>query len=184
MNLRIGSPTTDAHIVQMLELQKVNSPQNLTTEQLISQGFVTVRHHFDLLKRMNKAEPQVVALADEVVVGYALVMPESFRSEIPVLEPMFQMFTKISYKGRQLSDYQSIVMGQICIAEGYRGLGLFDQLYAQMQQQLSSRYEICITEVATRNQRSMRAHARVGFEIALEYTDATDTWALVVWQWG
>jgi hypothetical protein len=184
MNLRIGNPTTDAHIEQMLALQQVNSPQNLTLDQQTSQGFVTVKHNFDLLKRMNQTEGQIVALVDEVVVGYALVMPEAFRAEIPVLEPMFQMFSTVDYKGKLLIDYSFIVMGQVCIGEAYRGLGLFDQLYAGMKAQLSNRYEICITEVATRNQRSMRAHARVGFETALEYTDVTDTWALVVWEWS
>lgn len=94
------------------------------------------------------------------------------------------MFSQVNFKGKRLIDYPFIVMGQICIGEAYRGLGLFDQLYAQMQAQLSNRYDVCITEVAIRNQRSMRAHARVGFETALEYTDATDTWALVVWQWN
>ena len=43
---------------------------------------------------------------------------------------------------------------------------LFDQLYAAHRQHLSGRYDCCITEVATRNGRSMSAHLRVGFTAA------------------
>ena len=57
-------------------------------------------------------------------------------------------------------------MGQICIDKPWRGRGLFDQLYAAHRQHLSGRYDCCITEVATRNGRSMSAHLRVGFTAA------------------
>jgi RimJ/RimL family protein N-acetyltransferase len=36
-----------------------------------------------------------------------------------------------------------------------------------------------VTEVSTSNTRSLRAHARVGFEVVTTYRDATDEWAVV-----
>ena len=64
-------------------------------------------------------------------------------------------------------------MGQICIADGYRGTGIFDGLYRTMGETYGDRFDLTVTEVADRNGRSLRAHARVGFERLLTYPDAT-----------
>jgi RimJ/RimL family protein N-acetyltransferase len=75
------------------------------------------------------------------------------------------------------------IMGQICVARPYRGQGVFDALYRAHRDHLDARYDRCVTEVATRNTRSMRAHARVGFQTLETYRDATDEWALIAWDW-
>jgi RimJ/RimL family protein N-acetyltransferase len=75
------------------------------------------------------------------------------------------------------------VMGQICIDRSYRGLGLFDDLYGAHRENLRSRYDRVVTEVAIRNARSMRAHLRVGFREILRYSDATDDWSVIAWDW-
>jgi hypothetical protein len=74
------------------------------------------------------------------------------------------------------------VMGQICIAEGYRGLGIFDGLYRTMAVEYRDRYDFTITEVAARNTRSLRAHARAGFQTLQLYADATtgEQWHVIV----
>jgi hypothetical protein len=62
-------------------------------------------------------------------------------------------------------------MGQICIADGYRGLGIFDGLYRAMAERYGDRFDFTVTDVATRNPRSLRAHKRVGFETLAAFTD-------------
>ncbi|MDJ1496421.1 GNAT family N-acetyltransferase [Cytophagaceae bacterium DM2B3-1] len=182
MSVIITRLSTDDEIEQLLKLQHKNLARNNSPQTIESQGFVTVEHTFDLLKQMNQAEPQIVARDGEKIVGYALVMLKEFRQSIPVLEPMFAMLSEIYLSNKVLSDYHYYVMGQICIDEQYRGQGLFDQLYLGQKEQLKDRYELCITEVATRNQRSMNAHRRVGFESIHEYTAPNgETWSVVVW---
>ena len=61
---------TDNDIRQIIELQKSNLPQNLTEEQKNSQGFVTVVHSFETLKKMNDAEASIIAKDGEKVIGY------------------------------------------------------------------------------------------------------------------
>jgi predicted GNAT superfamily acetyltransferase len=75
------------------------------------------------------------------------------------------------------------VMGQICVASRYRGRGVFDLLYGAHREHLRGRFDSVVTEVATRNPRSLRAHGRVGFEELERYRDATDEWALLIWCW-
>ena len=178
----ITNLTTEDEINRLLALQQKNLARNNSAETVASQGFVTVEHTFDLLKRMNNAIPQTIGKDRDQLTGYALVMLDEFRPFIPVLEPMFALFTEIYYQGKPLSDYKYYVMGQICVAEEYRGQGIFDQLYQHQREQLSGQFDLCITDVAIRNQRSMKAHARVGFENVYEFEDPWgETWAIIVW---
>jgi GNAT superfamily N-acetyltransferase len=111
-------------------------------------------------------------------------MPRECRPLVPVLEPMFALLDGLAYQGQPLASRRFYVMGQVCVDKAHRGKGLFDALYHQHREQLRLRYDLCVTEIATRNTRSLRAHARVGFETVHTYRDASDTWAVVLWDWG
>ena len=183
MSVIFTTITKDEEIWQLLDLQQKNLTRNISENIANDQGFVTVVHNFKLLARMNEAYPQIIAKDGDQVVGYALVMPESFRNDIPVLTAMFTMLDELEYKGKLVKDYRYYAMGQICVAEGYRGQGLFDGLYAKHKTELSDKFELCVTEIAKRNTRSLAAHKRVGFEIIHEYFDTTypELWEVVVW---
>jgi L-amino acid N-acyltransferase YncA len=175
--------SSEEDIHQVLALQQANLPANITTETADSQGFVTVQHDFDLLKKMNDAIPQVVARKEDTIVGYALVMLPAFQEFIPVLKPMFGMFREIDYHGKKISACQYYVMGQICVAEGYRGQGVFDGMYQQHRVLFANKFDFCVTEISTRNTRSLRAHQRLGFETVHTFRDETDHWEIVIWDW-
>jgi ribosomal protein S18 acetylase RimI-like enzyme len=183
MNITFTTIKTDQEIQQLLDLQQLNLTKNISEDAANNQGFVTVVHNFDLLSRMNQSIPQIIAKDGDKVIGYALVMPESFRFDIPVLTAMFTMLDKLEYKGKLIKDTKYYAMGQICVAEGYRGQGIFDGLYAKHKSELSDRFELCVTEIAKRNLRSLAAHKRVGFEIIHEYFDTTypELWEVVAW---
>jgi hypothetical protein len=173
----------DEDVRQVLALQQANLPANISAETAASQGFVTVQHNFELLKKMNDAIPQVIARDGENVVGYALVMLPEFQEMIPVLQPMFAMFDRIEYRQRKIATYDYYVMGQVCVAEGYRGTGIFDQMYLKHRELYSQRFDFCITEIAARNVRSQKAHERVGFKTIHTFEDETDLWNIVLWNW-
>jgi GNAT superfamily N-acetyltransferase len=149
---------------------------------MASEGFVTVRHDPSVLLRMNEAAPAIIAKAAGHVVGYALVMPRSFAADVPILRPLFELLDTLSWKGVSLRDNTRwFVMGQICIAAGYRGRGIFDGLYALMAEKYRDRFDLTVTEVAARNTRSLRAHAHAGFQTLHVYPDATtgEEWHVV-----
>jgi hypothetical protein len=161
-------------IGQILQLQAENHPSALTPEAAASQGFVTVRHDPDVLFRMNQATPAIVARRHGRVVGYALVMPRSFAPDVPILVPLFARLETLSWKGVPLAaNPRWFVMGQICVAAGHRGGGVLDGMYRAMAEHYRDRFDFTVTEVAARTTRSLRAHARVGFETLHVYPDAT-----------
>ncbi|MCY1083350.1 GNAT family N-acetyltransferase [Archangium lansingense] len=172
--------TRREELEQILQLQAANLRDHVSPEQAARQGFVTVAHTLDVLEKMHALAPSVIAKEGETLAGYALVMPVEARAFVPILEPMFRLMETLSWRGRPLRESRYYVMGQVCVAEAYRGQGVFDALYREHQTSYGGRFDCTVTEVATRNTRSMRAHARVGFEIIKTYRDATDEWAVMV----
>jgi hypothetical protein len=172
--IRYTTVSTPDQVRQILELQAVNLPTAVSAEAALRQGFVTVRHDPVVLQRMNEVAPGLVALDGDRVVGYALVMPREFAADVPILAPLFATLDALSWRGGPLSrNPRWFVMGQVCVAERYRGRGVFDGLYRAMGETYRDRYDFTVTEVAARNTRSRRAHQRVGFETVHVYADAT-----------
>lgn len=181
MVINYCTATTDDELRQILSLQQANHASALSEPQARRDGFVTVTHSFDLLKKMNIAAPQIIAKNGSEVVAYALVMLKSFADMIPVLHPLFDRLALIGYGNRKITDHAFYVMGQICVHEFYRGRGVFDSLYQMHKTMHAQQYELCVTSVSTRNKRSLRAHERVGFQIVNTFRDATDEWNILVW---
>lgn len=183
MAISFTTPSSSHDLQQMLDLQQLNLPHRSTAEKLSQQGFVTVQHSLPLLEKMNEAARHVIAKEADKVVGYALVMLPSFQHMVPVLQPMFRKLESLDYHSAPLSSLRYYVMGQICVAEEHRGKGIFQGLYQKHKELYSTQFDLCITEVATRNPRSIRAHQNTGFEIIHTFTDETDTWHIIAWNW-
>lgn len=164
-------------------LQDQNHKNNVREDQRMQTGFVTVRHTLDLLSDLNNAAPQIVAKEGNRVVGYALMMPVSFRKAIPVLEPMFDMLDGLSFQGQSLRYTPYYVMGQVCVDAGYRRRGILGQLYEGHRNTFSSEYQYCITEVSDSNLPSMKAHIKTGFQVIHTFNDQTDHWNILLWDW-
>ncbi len=168
----------------IIELQKKNLPSNLTKEEISREGFVTVVHSLEDLKKMNAIEQSTIAKDDDKIIAYLLAMTSKSKSAIPVLMPMFESFDKIKFRGKILSGYNYIVVGQVCVAKGYRGQGILDNCYAEYKKQFSGKYDFAITEIASRNLRSINAHKRIGFREIHGYTAPdNEQWSIVVWKW-
>lgn len=178
--------STTEELQQILDLQKKYLASSVSKEEMQSQGFVTVQHTLDLLEKMHSLAPSIIIKDDDKVVAYALVMLRECSKLVPELLPMFDIFDRLPYQregsaAKPLTAYSFYVMGQICVEKEYRGQGLFDMLYQKHKEIYQSKFDFIITEVATRNTRSMRAHERVGFKTIHTYTDELDHWAVVLW---
>ncbi len=167
------------------QLQKRNLKSSLTVDEISSEGFVTCDHTVSLLSRMNSPYPHVISLYRDQVVGYTLVMLEELREEIDVLVSMFDQIDTIIYKDSSLNGASYFVMGQVCISREHRSQGLFNQMYHHMKTIMRKDFDFCITEIATDNMRSRKAHRRVGFKHVHTYIDemSGQSWELVLWDW-
>jgi hypothetical protein len=173
--------STDRHLEEILALQRRYHASAVSAEVQSAEGFVFAEHNLPLLRRMAAQSPQAIALSGGRVVGYCLSLPLSLQAEVPSLAPMFEQFGRCVYRGRPLPAYRLIVGGQVCVDRGHRGQGLMARLYEQLRVSLGRGCDLCVTEIATRNGVSVRAHERMGFQIISTYSDGGEEWVIVAW---
>lgn len=175
---------SDSDLIQILSLQSLNLKQNLTPEYREAQGFLTLQHTLPVLQQMHDFLPSIVVRDGDEVVAFALAEVRACRTLMPDLEPMFALLDTLSWKGKPINDYEFYTVGQICVAEGYRGKGLFEMLYHHHRKVYAAQYELFITEISTSNIRSIKAHERIGFRELVRHRDHLDEWSAVVWDWS
>ncbi len=168
----------DEELHQILALQKKNLSTSISQIEKEKEGFVTVHHDFDILKKMDNQEPHIIANDNGMVVGYVLCMTKNFGDSIEILRPMFQKIQEHLNK-----EITYLVMGQVCIDKEYRGQGIFRGLYQKMKTVLENKYDLLITEVAASNLRSLYAHYAIGFKTLMVYTADGIEWHLLQWDW-
>ncbi len=176
--------TTLQELQDILILQKKYLAGTNNSEEEKEQGFVTVHHSNQKLELMHELAPSVIVKDEDAVIAYALVMLTEAVDLIPELQSMFQLFSQLSYKDQSLNNYRYYVMGQICIDKPYRGQGVFEMLYTKHKELMQSNYDFVVTEIATRNTRSIRAHKKMGFELLHHFKDETEEWDVVIWDWS
>jgi ribosomal protein S18 acetylase RimI-like enzyme len=174
---------TDDELRQILALQQANLRGSRPEAHERAHGFVTVEHSLEVLRAMHDVAPSVIAVDGGELAGYALVMPVETAPILPILAPMFAHLRALSFRGRPLGEIPHYVMGQVCVDACYRGRGVVDAMYREHRVQMSGRYELVVTEISTRNTRSMRVHERVGFATLEIYRDELEEWAVVGWDW-
>lgn len=178
------SAANETDLPGILSLQRKNLQEALSPEEFQKEGFVTIAHDIQILRSMNNKHQHSVLKEGDAVIGYALAMHKSFSHDIPILTPMLARIDKQLQLINPSDPLDYIIMGQICIAKEYRGMGLFSMLYKDLKNRLSSEYEHIITEVDMQNPRSLRAHQKVGFETLEVYKKGGRTWNLIIWNWN
>ena len=176
--------TEDQELRGIQSLQKENLRKNLTETEAIEQGFLMAEYSYDFLKKMHDAAPSVIAVSDGKVVGYSLVALKSIRDEHPLLADLFNTIDRLQFDSKDLSTSNYVVVGQLCVGKGFRGIGLVDKLYQYYKNQYASVYEYLITDVAKANQRSLKAHKKTGFQVIDELTFDGIGWDIVLWNWN
>lgn len=164
----------EEELLQILELQAANRPEVLSPDGIKREGFVTVKHDLELLRRMNDRCPHILAKDGDTVAGYALCMHPEFKEEISIIAPMFRRAEKL------LPDKSFIVMGQVCVGKQYRKMGIFRKLYEAMADAVLPDFDLIVTEVDDTNQRSLQAHLAVGFKVLEEYEADGRKWHLII----
>ncbi|MEM6379009.1 MAG: GNAT family N-acetyltransferase [Bacteroidota bacterium] len=168
----------------ILDLQVINLKQSLSAKKRQAEGFLTVKYDFEFLDLMHQQQGHIVTIDQGKVVAYALSMPKLLGVAISILDPMFERLDKLHYRGQALNQSTYYIMGQVCIAENYRGQGIFQQLYQGHKDCFQNDFDYCITMVSIKNRRSIRAHQKVGFKTIHAFSDKTDDWEIILWDWS
>ena len=129
-------------------------------------------------------ERSIVAKKGDTVIAYLLAMTAASKADIPVLIPMFEIFEKIQLHNKPVSQYNYLVVGQVCVDKAYRGQGVLDNCYTAYRNHFRKKYDFAITEIAAKNLRSINAHKRIGFSEILKYRSPDkQEWSIVIWEW-
>tara|TARA_R110000772_G_scaffold59831_2_gene135207 strand:+ start:298 stop:828 length:531 start_codon:yes stop_codon:yes gene_type:complete len=169
---KTASSSEELH--QILMLQKTNLPSSLSSEEIDQEGFLTVHHEFDILKRMNDVCPHIIAVDKNVLAGYTLCMHTKFGEDIEILKPLF---IEIEKHSKPFKTY--VVMGQVCVAKEYRKQGVFRNLYTKMKASIFPEFDAIVTEVDASNRRSLEAHYAIGFKTLLKHSANHRDWVLI-----
>lgn len=182
--LQIKTATTLAELRGIKLLQEQNLKSGLTREEAAMEGFVTAEYSLDFLQVMNNIAPAIIATDGERLAGYAIAAVKSVGVHHDLLVDLFNVIDGTTYNSRVLKDANYIVVGQICVAKGYRGMGLPKKLYEEFRKTYSQSFDYCITDIAEDNPRSLAAHLKAGFKVIDSLKYGGTSWHVVLWDWN
>lgn len=170
----------DDEILQIKQLQEKNLRQHLREEEAASQGFLTASYPFEYLKEMNAVFPSVIATDDARVVGYALITTQASRNGHDLIQDLFNNIDRCRYHGEILKHARYVVVGQLCVDKEYRGQNLVKRMYDYFASVVRDQYDFMITDVDCDNHRSLKAHAKAGFQVIDSLVYGGKTWDIVL----
>ena len=181
----ITTAQSDADLHAILALQKKNLRQNISPEQAASQGFLTAEYSFEYLHLMHQHSAHIVAKKEDTIVGYCLALVPELLKDQPVFESYLAAYETLSWHEKPLSEYAAVLVGQLCVAEEARGQGLVEALYHGFKKEHQNSFDFLLSDVSSKNPRSMRAHQRVGFTPIHTFEDAftQESWTILIWDW-
>ena len=185
MEIEITKAISDADIQGIISLQAANLRTNLSQEEMLSQGFVSLQYDFDFLRIMPAAHHHTIPKHGDEVVGYVLLMDRSANHLMKEGAGIFPIFNELMYKGRKFKDWNYCSVGQVCVDKNYAGQGLLGKMYAAYKENYQPYYELAMTDISYLNQRSLKAHLKAGFEVIMRFDepDQGEPWDIVVWDW-
>jgi L-amino acid N-acyltransferase YncA len=165
-------------------LQDANLRKNLSEEEAIQNGFLMAEYSTKFIQQMNEVEPHIIAVDQDQVVGYALVSTHKTGADHTLLLDLYNNIDLLKYNNIELKNASYVIVGQLCVAKSHRGTGLSQQLYQHFRNELQHQFDYCITDVATENARSIKAHLKTGFKIIYQINYGGISWEIILWDWS
>lgn len=176
--------SNDSELEAILRLQQENLGRFLSEEEAAREGFVTAEYSLEFLRSMNEETPAVIAKAGDDVVGYSLVASRAIVGKHQLLDDLFISADQSFFNGESLKESNYVLCGQLCVAKGYRGQGIAQAMYGLFKSSYREKFKYCITDVASANPRSLRAHIKSGFQVINSFEYGGICWNLVLWAWN
>jgi len=173
-----------SELVGIKTLQDENLKKNLSITEAEKEGFVTAEYSIEFLQKLHLKNPSIIAKDGNQIVGYALVALKSIRDQHELLADLFDSIDKVQYKGQMLKNTNYVVIGQLCVSKKYRGLGLVQAMYQHFKTTLSGEFDYCLTDIASNNPRSLKAHTKNGFVVVDTLNYGGLSWDIVLWDWN
>jgi len=175
--------STDNELHQIAALSNANLSANISVETKAREGFVSWVYTPAILKTLHAIAPSVIVIDGDHLAGYAITLTPECLPAYPAAVDTYVHASTLIHNGRPLGEQRFYIMGQICVAEPWRGKGLVEMLYQGHRQFYRSRFDLLLTEISTANPRSLKAHQKVGFQVIDTHHDTAGDWDVVLWDW-
>ena len=81
---------------------------------------------------------------------------------------LFVLLETLQWNGHNpIHNFRYYEMGQICVAKDTRQREFLKCFINQHKKSYSHKFDLLVTQISTKNHRSLRAHKKVGFETAV-----------------
>lgn len=167
--MKLSSATLN-DIDEVLELHAKYQIDSISHEDK-KDGFVTTSFTKEqLAKVINEEQGLFIARKNDTVVAYVMCGSWKFCSIWPIFTQMVQDLPKLSYLGQAITTENSYQYGPVCVDKSVRGSGVLEALFDFAREEMSQRYPIMVTFINKINQRSFKAHTRLGLEVIAEFS--------------
>jgi L-amino acid N-acyltransferase YncA len=181
--ITITTAANEKDLQGILNLQRLNLKKNISPDEATSQGFLIAEFSMTFLQRLHEKYPPVIALANNEVVGYAIIVTKENRKGNPLIEDLFNQIDELTFDNIPLLNADYAVVAQLCVDKSVRGQGLVQKLYGHFRELLENNYQFGITDVACANTRSLKAHLTTGFQVIHTIGYGGLEWDVVLWDW-
>ena len=168
---------------EILDLQKANLRKLIGEDEAGKEGFLTAQYTLSMMEHMHQFQPSIIAKEKDTIAGYVIITDKNSYGQHPLLDDLFDSIDKLVYKDQKLNEVKYILVGQLCVAKEYRGMGLVQKMYQYYRDCLKNEYTYLVTDVAQENPRSIKAHLKTGFEIIHSIQYGGIGWDIVLWDW-
>ena len=164
------SIATQNDIDDVLELHSKYQIDTITPEDK-KDGFVTTSFTKEQLTQLiNEENALFIARKNGAVVAYVMCGSWKFCSIWPIFTQMIHDLPNLSYLGQTITTENSYQYGPVCIDKSVRGSGALEAIFDFAREEMSKRYPILVTFINKVNQRSFKAHSRLGLEVIAEFS--------------
>lgn len=167
----------DAPVI--LDLLTKNLLRNLSEEEK-KDGFFHFEPTNEEMVNIINDTGIYLSLKGEKLKGYFMTMSRELAQTIPFEAEMIMNAEAMMHEGKPISEYNYVVLAQICIAKEFRGGMTFNQLHVAAQSALKEKgFEICFGEIEDTNKKSLKVHGfmtDIGTYVALSGL----TWHIMV----
>ena len=102
--ITLGKVESNNDLLQIRQLNQNNLKKNLTEEDKLEHGFLTLNYNLDLLKSVNKIEKSIVARDNELVIGYAIVINKSVYGLNNLFDDLIDRLNLLTFNSKKLKN--------------------------------------------------------------------------------
>ena len=141
----------------ILEIQRLNTPENLDAENL-QQGYIVSQMSRAQLEAINSKLGILVAVEGKTVAGFVCMTATCAKPHPPVIDALLEQTETHSLNQRPMTELNPFLYGPVWISLRVCGAGVLSQLFTAVKAHMHGKYDAGLAFIADDNPHSLVAH--------------------------